>query len=269
MIGSSTSDTVNPVADQCELAGVPCVTVGRSVGGVLLRPQRRSAEGLRVDLPLLLGLRHERQMCSPTCGGRCRRTRWSATCSPTTRMALPPAKRAGMPARSSKRASRSLDLGLYPPLTTTSGADPALKEDNAESSAAYSPRRNSRSSGRSAGNRASTRRSALPLKRCSSLPRWKRSALVARACRRRSGGRLTIRSRSGLTGQTAKEICDEYEKATGKQWTQPLGFKHANLEVAIDVSSARRSSTPLDPRRHRLRPNTSRSSARSRGRTGR
>ena len=26
MTGSSTSDTVNPVSDQCELAGVPCVT---------------------------------------------------------------------------------------------------------------------------------------------------------------------------------------------------------------------------------------------------
>ena len=26
MTGSSTSDTVNPVSDQCELAGVPCIT---------------------------------------------------------------------------------------------------------------------------------------------------------------------------------------------------------------------------------------------------
>jgi branched-chain amino acid transport system substrate-binding protein len=41
--------------------------------------------------------------------------------------------------------------------------------------------------------------------------------------------------KSGLTGQTAQQFCDAYEKASGKQWTQPLGFKHANLEVAIDV----------------------------------
>ena len=41
--------------------------------------------------------------------------------------------------------------------------------------------------------------------------------------------------KSGLTGQTAQQYCDAYEKASGKQWTQPLGFKHANLEVAIDV----------------------------------
>jgi branched-chain amino acid transport system substrate-binding protein len=41
--------------------------------------------------------------------------------------------------------------------------------------------------------------------------------------------------KSGLTGQTAQQFCDEYTKATGKQWTQPIGFKHATLEVAIDV----------------------------------
>jgi branched-chain amino acid transport system substrate-binding protein len=41
--------------------------------------------------------------------------------------------------------------------------------------------------------------------------------------------------KSGLTGETALQFCDAYTAATGKQWTQPIGFKHANLEVAIDV----------------------------------
>jgi branched-chain amino acid transport system substrate-binding protein len=41
--------------------------------------------------------------------------------------------------------------------------------------------------------------------------------------------------KSGLTGETAQQFCDAYTKATGKQWTQPIGFKHANLEIAIDV----------------------------------
>jgi branched-chain amino acid transport system substrate-binding protein len=41
--------------------------------------------------------------------------------------------------------------------------------------------------------------------------------------------------RSGLTGQSAKELCDAYEHSTGRQWTQPLGFQHALFEVAIDV----------------------------------
>jgi branched-chain amino acid transport system substrate-binding protein len=41
--------------------------------------------------------------------------------------------------------------------------------------------------------------------------------------------------RSGLTGQSAKELCDAYEHSTGRAWTQPIGFQHALFEVAIDV----------------------------------
>jgi branched-chain amino acid transport system substrate-binding protein len=41
--------------------------------------------------------------------------------------------------------------------------------------------------------------------------------------------------RSGLTGQTAMEFCANYEKTTGKQWTQPMGFKDALFDVALDV----------------------------------
>ena len=41
--------------------------------------------------------------------------------------------------------------------------------------------------------------------------------------------------KSGLTGKSCKTFADEYSASTGKQWTQILGFKHALLEVAIDV----------------------------------
>jgi branched-chain amino acid transport system substrate-binding protein len=40
---------------------------------------------------------------------------------------------------------------------------------------------------------------------------------------------------SSLTGQSAKELGDAYTAATGKQWTQPLGFAHAIFEVAADA----------------------------------
>ena len=38
---------------------------------------------------------------------------------------------------------------------------------------------------------------------------------------------------SSLTGVAAKDLADEYTAATGKQWTQPIGFVHALFEVAI------------------------------------
>lgn len=40
---------------------------------------------------------------------------------------------------------------------------------------------------------------------------------------------------SSLTGQSAGELAAGYEAATGKQWTQPIGFVHALFEVAKDV----------------------------------
>ncbi len=41
--------------------------------------------------------------------------------------------------------------------------------------------------------------------------------------------------RSGLTGQSARDLTDAYTKATNRPWTQPIGYVHALWEVAIDV----------------------------------
>lgn len=50
--------------------------------------------------------------------------------------------------------------------------------------------------------------------------------------------------KSSLTGETSKELAAGYEKASGQQWIQPTGYKHALLEVAIDV--LKRSGNPKD-----------------------
>ncbi len=41
--------------------------------------------------------------------------------------------------------------------------------------------------------------------------------------------------KSSLTGLSAEQLCDQWMKATGKEWLQPLGFKHAGYEIAADV----------------------------------
>lgn len=40
---------------------------------------------------------------------------------------------------------------------------------------------------------------------------------------------------SSLTAQSAGELASGYTAATGKQWTQPIGFVHALFEMAADV----------------------------------
>ncbi len=40
---------------------------------------------------------------------------------------------------------------------------------------------------------------------------------------------------SSLTGESSKALADSYVAATGRPWTQPIGFKHALFEVTADV----------------------------------
>ncbi|MEX8517961.1 MAG: ABC transporter substrate-binding protein [Leptothrix sp. (in: b-proteobacteria)] len=39
--------------------------------------------------------------------------------------------------------------------------------------------------------------------------------------------------KSSLTGQSSAELASAYTKATGRQWSMPLGFKHSLFEVAV------------------------------------
>jgi branched-chain amino acid transport system substrate-binding protein len=41
--------------------------------------------------------------------------------------------------------------------------------------------------------------------------------------------------KSSLNGMSAKQVADAYESTAKKQWTQPLGFVHALFEVGIDA----------------------------------
>lgn len=41
--------------------------------------------------------------------------------------------------------------------------------------------------------------------------------------------------KSSLTGQSSKDLAAQYEKETGRQWTQPLGYAHAIWEIGIEA----------------------------------
>jgi branched-chain amino acid transport system substrate-binding protein len=41
--------------------------------------------------------------------------------------------------------------------------------------------------------------------------------------------------KSSLTGETAVGLCEAWYKHTQKQWTMPLGFAYAGLEIAVDA----------------------------------
>src|SRR5215468_11837137 len=41
--------------------------------------------------------------------------------------------------------------------------------------------------------------------------------------------------KSSINGQTSAQVAEAFTKATGKQWTQPIGFIHSLFELAVDV----------------------------------
>ena len=51
--------------------------------------------------------------------------------------------------------------------------------------------------------------------------------------------------KSSITGQSSMDFANDYTAQTGRQWVQPKGFKHALIEVALDV--LKRSGDPHDP----------------------
>lgn len=50
--------------------------------------------------------------------------------------------------------------------------------------------------------------------------------------------------KSSLTGQSAKDFAADWEKSTGTQWTQPLGYAHALWEVGL--AALKRAADPRD-----------------------
>lgn len=50
--------------------------------------------------------------------------------------------------------------------------------------------------------------------------------------------------KSSLTGESSAEVASAFTKATGRPWTQPIGFAHALFELAVDALS--RAEDPTD-----------------------
>lgn len=50
--------------------------------------------------------------------------------------------------------------------------------------------------------------------------------------------------KSGLTGQSSRELAEAYVKAANRPWTQPIGYQHALFEVAIDTLKRAKSIEP-------------------------
>ncbi len=236
MVASSTSDTTNPVADQCELNGVPCITSDDPWQAWFFGRKGNPKKGFDWTYHFFWGFDQVGNMYAEMWKGISTN---KVVCTLLTND--PDGVAASDPERglSATVKSHGFDvhyLGLYPPLTDDFTAQiTQMKNTKAEIVCGiFNPPQ-----------------FAIFWTQCAQQgykpkivtpPKALLFPTAVEALGDRGAGMSTEvwwshhhPFKSGLTGQTAQEYCDAYEKAIGKQWTQPLGFKHANLEVAIDA----------------------------------
>jgi len=236
MIASSTGDTTNPVADQCELAGMPCITSDDPWQSWFFGRKGDPKKGFQWTYHFFWGFDMVANMFAEM---------WKSiptnniagvmlTNDPDGIAASDPQH--GLPATIKQHGFDVHYLGLYPPLSDDFTAQiTQLKNINADIACGiFNPPQ-----------------FAIFWTQCAQQgfrpkivtpPKALLFPTAVEALGNRGEGMSTEvwwshhhPFKSGLTGQTAQQYCDAYEKASGKQWTQPLGFKHANLEVAIDA----------------------------------
>ncbi|MBV8745782.1 MAG: ABC transporter substrate-binding protein [Xanthobacteraceae bacterium] len=249
IIGSSTGDTVVPVADQCELAGVPCITADDPWEDFFFGRKGNPAKGFEWTYHFFWGFGMVADLFADMWLSIATNKKVGLMLTNDQDGIAASNPEHGMATAFRKKGLEVVDLGLYPPLSEDFTAQiNQLKANNCEIACGIFNPPQFVTFWTQCAQQGYHPKIMTPPK-----------ALLFPSAVEALGDRGTGTStevwwsqhhpfKSGLTGQTAQQFCDAYTAATGKQWTQPIGFKHANLEVAIDVLKRAKSLKPEDIR---------------------
>ena len=236
MLASSTADTVNPVSDQCETNGVPCITTDTPWEAAFFGRGGDPAKGFDWTYHFFWGLGQVVQtftgLWDSIDTNKVVGAVWS---NDLDGVPLSDAEH-GLPPGFIKAGYKVVDTGLFTPLSNDFSAQIAkLKAANCDIVTGVFIPPDFATFWAQCGQQG-YKPKAVTVAKALLFP----TAIEALGDR---GAGLSSEEwwspnhpfKSGLTGQSAAEMCAEFTKATGKQWVQPIGFKHALLEVAIDV----------------------------------
>ncbi len=236
MLASSTADTVNPVADQCEVNGVPCITTDTPWDAFFFGRGGDPAKGFDFTYHFFWGVS---QIADTFTGlwnsidtNKTIGTLWS---NDSDGVAVSNNEH-GLPPAFLKAGFKIVDTGLFTPLSNDFTAQiTKLKNEKCDIVSGVFLPPDFATFWAQCGQQGYKPKAVTVAK-----------ALLFPASIEALGDRGAGLSsevwwtpdhpfKSGLTGKSSAELCAAYTKATGKQWVQPIGFKHALLEVAIDV----------------------------------
>jgi branched-chain amino acid transport system substrate-binding protein len=234
--GSSTSDTTIPVADQCEVNGVPCVTTDTPWEPWFFGRRGDPAKGFEWTYHFFWGAGDlfrvfmdlwESVPTNKVVGGL-----WS---NDPDGNAIGDKQR-GFPPAIAKAGFTMVDAGLYPTMSDDFSRQIAMfKAQNVEIvTGVFVPPAWATFWAQAA------QQNFRP--KCATVAKALLFPPAVEALGERGAGMSTEvwwspshPYKSGLTGESSAELAAGYTKATNRQWTQPLGFKHAGFEVVIDV----------------------------------
>ncbi|HUH87457.1 MAG TPA: ABC transporter substrate-binding protein [Pusillimonas sp.] len=236
VVAANTPATTNPVADQCELNGVPCITNDTPWQPHFFGRQGDPKKGFDWTYHFFWGL----EDVIGTFTGL-----WSKI--PTSKQvgALWPNDedgnawgdaKMGFPPVLASKGFQAVDRGRFQtPINDFSSFISAFRDANVDIVTGVLPPPDFANFWNQAGQQG-FRPKIVSVAKATEFP-----AAIAAFGDRAEG--LTVELwwspahpfNSSLTGQTSRQLADSYTAATGKPWTMPLGFKHSLFEVAIDT----------------------------------
>ncbi|NWF47032.1 ABC transporter substrate-binding protein [Hydrogenophaga sp. D2P1] len=236
VVASSTPATTNPVADQCELNSVPCITNDTPWQPHFFGRKGNPKVGFEWTYHFFWGL-------EDVIGGLT--SAWSQLDTNKTMGALWPNDedgnawgdaKLGFPYALAQKGFKLIDRGRFQsPINDFSSFISEFKKNNVEIVSGVLPPPDFANFWNQAGQQG-FRPKIVTVPKATEFP-----AAISAFGDRADG--LTVEVwwspnhpfSSSMTGQTSKQLAEAYTAATGRPWTMPLGFKQSLFEVALDA----------------------------------
>ncbi len=236
VIAASTPETTNPVADQCELNGVPCVTNDTPWQPHFFGRGGDPKKGFEWTYHFFWGLEDIIGVYASL---------WEQIPTSKTVGALWPNDsdgnawgdgKMGFPPVLQKKGFKLVDKGRYQsPSDNFSTYLNEFKKSGVDIVTGVVPPPDFANFWSQAGQQG-FRPKIVTVAKASEFP-----AAIEAFGERASGLSVEVwwspahPFRSSLTGQSSAQLAADYTRASGRQWTMPLAFKHALFEVAVDA----------------------------------
>ncbi len=236
MVASSTGATVNPVSDQCELHGVPCITTDAPWQSYFFGRGGSADKGFNWTYHFFWGLEDLVAVFTAMWGSIPTNKVVGALWPNDSEGKAYSDPKFGFPPALEAKGFQIIDPGRF----ETSAPDyssqiAAFKKANVEILSGVLPPPAFAAFWKQAGEQGFKPKIA-------SVAKGLLFPTAVEALGARGAGLSTevwwspsFPFASGLTGKNSAELCAAYEDQTKKEWTQPLGYLHALFEVALDV----------------------------------